>query len=278
MNWIATIFSVSLLFSSISSVVAGPVQSGSAGTQGTATPAAAQNPGVPRLVRFSGVLKSSDGKIPSGNITMTFSLYEEQEGGNALWTETEPVEVSPDGHYSVLLGATDPGGLPTDLFSGNKPRWVGVLPNAAGMQGELPRILLVGVPYALKAADSETLGGKPASAYVTTDALSALTQAKTASAVTALAVAPAASAVSATIAGTGATNYLPIWTNSTTLGNSTLFETGNNVGIGTITPASTLDVNGGATIRGFFQLPAAGTATATVGANSRTEDFLGFDL
>src|SRR3990170_1578308 len=31
---------------------------------------------------------------------------------------------------------------------------------------EQPRILLVSVPYALKAADAETLGGKPASAFV----------------------------------------------------------------------------------------------------------------
>ncbi|OFW36251.1 MAG: hypothetical protein A3J28_05125 [Acidobacteria bacterium RIFCSPLOWO2_12_FULL_60_22] len=37
------------------------------------------------------------------------------------------------------------------------------------MLEEQPRILLVSVPYALKAADAETLGGKPASAYLLAD-------------------------------------------------------------------------------------------------------------
>ena len=267
----AAILSISIAISSSSSVIAAPPQSDGKGAEVIATPPAAQVPGVPRLVRFSGSLKAEDGKSPSGTITITFSLYEDQQGGNALWTQTEPVDVSADGQYSVLLGATDAGGLPADLFNGDKPRWVGVLPNAPGFQGELPRVLLVGVPYALKAADSETLGGKPASAYVTTDALSALTQASSAATPRALAVAPTANA---TIAGTGATNFLPIWTNSTTLGNSTVFETGNNVGIGTTTPASTLDVNGGATIRGALQLTAGSVATATAGSISQTENFL----
>jgi len=34
-------------------------------------------------------------------------------------------------------------------------------------------VLLVGVPYALKAADADTLGGRSASAYVTTESASA---------------------------------------------------------------------------------------------------------
>jgi hypothetical protein len=45
-------------------------------------------------------------------------------------------------------------------------------------------------------------------------------------------------------AGTGTTNFVPIWTNSTTLGNSTIFETGGKVGIGNTSPAATLDVKG----------------------------------
>ena len=47
-----------------------------------------------------------------------------------------------------------------------------------------------------------------------------------------------------TVGGTGTTNYIPIWTNSTTLGNSILYQTGNNVGIGNTSPAGPLDVTG----------------------------------
>lgn len=58
-----------------------------------------------------------------------------------------------------------------------------------------------------------------------------------------------------TVGGTGTTNFIPIWTNSTTLGNSTLFQTGGNV-----------------VIRSALQLPATGTATALKGFNSQSLD------
>jgi len=78
---------------------------------------------------------------------------------------------------------------------------------------------------------------------------------------------------SATVVGTGTTNFIPIWTNSTTLGNSTLFQTGGNVAIGNTSPASKLDVTGGAFIRGTLQLPPTGTATALARFNSQSLDF-----
>lgn len=52
------------------------------------------------------------------------------------------------------------------------------------------------------------------------------------------------SAVLPAISGSGTTNYIPIWTSSTGLGNSKLYQTGGHVGIGTTTPAYTLDVAG----------------------------------
>jgi hypothetical protein len=58
--------------------------------------------------------------------------------------------------------------------------------------------------------------------------------------------------------------------------NSVLFQSGTGrtakLGINTITPASTLDVKGAATIRGLFSLPAGGTATAAKGFNSQAEE------
>jgi hypothetical protein len=52
------------------------------------------------------------------------------------------------------------------------------------------------------------------------------------------------SAVLPAISGSGTTNYIPIWTSSSALGNSKLYQTGGHVGIGTTTPAYTLDVAG----------------------------------
>ena len=49
---------------------------------------------------------------------------------------------------------------------------------------------------------------------------------------------------SATVSGSGTTSYIPIWTSSTALGNSKLYQTGGDVGIGTTHPGSALDVTG----------------------------------
>lgn len=45
------------------------------------------------------------------------------------------------------------------------------------------------------------------------------------------------------ITGSGTTNYLPKWTDSTGLGNSQIYDDGTNVGIGTTFPSSKLDVS-----------------------------------
>ncbi len=61
------------------------------------------------------------------------------------------------------------------------------------------------------------------------------------------------------IAGSGATNYLSIWTGVATLGNSILYQTGGNIGIGTNTPSQKLDVAGIIKMSGF-QLPTNATS------------------
>jgi hypothetical protein len=48
--------------------------------------------------------------------------------------------------------------------------------------------------------------------------------------------------ITGTIGGSGAANYLPVFTNANTLGNSLIYQTGGKVGIGTTTPAYPLQV------------------------------------
>src|SRR5205823_5854253 len=119
---------------------------------------------VPRLIKFSGVVKDATGKVMTGQLGLTLALYELQQGGSPLWVETQSVRADEQGRYTALLGAESADGLPLDLFTGGKALWLGVQPQLPGM-GEQPRVLLVAVPYALKAADADTLGGRPASAY-----------------------------------------------------------------------------------------------------------------
>jgi hypothetical protein len=117
---------------------------------------------VPRLVNFSGKAIDS-GKVISAIAGATFAIYSQESGGTPLWLETQNIQVDAKGNYTVQLGATKPEGLPLDLFSSGEARWLGVTINGGQEQ---PRVLLPSVPYALKAADAETVGGLPASAFV----------------------------------------------------------------------------------------------------------------
>ena len=123
---------------------------------------------VPRLVRFSGIAKPAGGQPGNRVVGITFALYREREGGAPLWLETQNVQVDPDAHYTVMLGATRLDGIPVEIFTSGEARWLGIQVEA---QAEQPRVLLVSVPYALKAHEAETLAGRPASQFVSTDNL-----------------------------------------------------------------------------------------------------------
>src|SRR4051812_19399918 len=76
----------------------------------------ADSPSPPPVMRFSSSLRAADGAPhTAGIVNMVFALYGGQTGGDALWTETQNVQVSADGRYTVLLGTASQGGLPVDL-------------------------------------------------------------------------------------------------------------------------------------------------------------------
>jgi hypothetical protein len=84
---------------------------------------------VPHLVQFSGMVSDVGGKPLAG---MTFALYKDQQGRAPLWIETQNVALDQGGRYSVLLGATQDGGLPAELFTSGEARWVADLGLRAG--------------------------------------------------------------------------------------------------------------------------------------------------
>ena len=223
---------------------------------------------VPRLVKFSGTLHDVQGKPLTGITGITFALYADESGGSPLWLETQNVTPDANGHYTVSLGATQSDGLPMELFSSGEARWLGVQPSG---QPEQPRVLLLSVPYALKAADAETVGGLPASAFVLAAPPSGGPSPSPENGGTpAPVVAPANPVDPDTITK----NFIPLFAdNAGTLGNSTLFQSGSGssakIGVGTTAPSATLDVKGATALRGNVTLPATGTANATAGKNSQ---------
>lgn len=231
---------------------------------------------VPRLVRFAGTARDLNGNALTGVVGITFSLYAEQSGGAPLWLETQNVQADSNGHYSVLLGTTQTDGLPAELFTSEQARWVGV--QVSG-QAEQPRVLLVSAPYALKAGDSETVGGLPASAFVLANsaAASAGKSAGTTASSTATTKAANSSApVNPTVTGKGVVDYIPMWDTTSDIVDSILFQKSSQIGINTITPAATLDVNGKTDVRDTLTLfPKSTDSTLAISGTSFKIDSTG---
>jgi trimeric autotransporter adhesin len=244
----------------------------SAGGRGMWAQGPAPDASVPMLVNFSGVLTDASGKPLTGATSVTFSLYQNQQGGEPLWGEVQNVQANSEGSFTVTLGAASQG-LPMGLFVRDEPRWLEV--QAQG-QPIPPRIMLMSVPYALKAGDAQTIGGLPPSAFVRAAPNSAFSTASGAqTSFPSTAIPPSASGVTTT---GGTKNTLPLWTTSTNIQNSIVTQTGSGnsakIGINTSSPAATLDIKGSSTVRGVFTLPANGTATATGGKNSEPQAFV----
>jgi hypothetical protein len=186
-----------------------------------AQPATKTTTAVPRLVQFSGTLTDAGGKPFSGAVGVTFSLYEEQEGGAPVWMETQNVQAGGNVEYTALLGSTRNEGIPAAIFASGQ-RWLGVQAQGAG---ERPRVLMTSVPYSLKAVDAETLGGLPASAFALAGASG--NGAGRSAATSANSVAASGSAEPATtegVTGSGTAGHLPLWTGASTVGNSLIFQ------------------------------------------------------
>lgn len=92
---------------------------------------------VQRLLKFSGTLASSERGGTAGKVTLRFAIYDAPYGGKASWQETQDVNLDAQGHYTALLGDTNPGGLPASVFSTGEAQWLEV--QSPGKQN-LPRL------------------------------------------------------------------------------------------------------------------------------------------
>ncbi len=101
--------------------------------------------GVPDKISYQGQLNDQAGAPVNGTVSMTFSLYEVESGGSALWSETQSVQVS-NGVFSVQLGAATP--LVSSLFAGNV-LYLGV--RAGADQEMTPRLHLTTAAYSHRA-------------------------------------------------------------------------------------------------------------------------------
>jgi hypothetical protein len=124
---------------------------------------------VPQVIQYQGVLADSNGKpLEDGVHGVSFRLYSAAQGGRPLWQEGHRVSTS-NGAFTVILGRQQPftrsvglSQTPTSVFD-TTPLYMGM---AVGQQGEIqPCQMLAAVPFALYAANADTLNGLDSSAF-----------------------------------------------------------------------------------------------------------------
>jgi hypothetical protein len=192
---------------------------------------ATELPSPTRLLPVSGILTDADGSPRTGPVVVTFGLYDEQADGTLLWTEVQEVQADQRGRYSALLGAVSP--LPQAIFSNEQARWL-----STELDGRrMPRTMLVAVPYALRAADADTLGGKPLSSFVMTGSDGRLHTTDRALA-------------QPLIDGSGTPGQLAKFTTATDVGSSVISETASGrIGVGLADPTGGTVVDSQFTVR-----------------------------
>jgi len=214
-------------------------------------------PAPERLIRMSGSLPEAAGETR----TLRFAVYDTATGGSPLWQETQTVHVDSAGNYTAFVGATSADGLPLDLLATGAPRWL-----AVEGPGDVvaPRTLLAAVPYAVAAAtavNAATLGGRPATDFQLTPAARRGNDGPAHDA-------SASADLESPAVNSGNVNFIGKFTNSIDLGNSQLYDTGANIGLGTIAPLDKFHVqfsNAGGTQTGLAVQNTSSAANAYSG-------------
>ena len=219
----------------------------------TAATASTANTAVPGLINYSGVLKDINGKPLNGITGVTFLLYKEEQGGAPVWIETQNITPDKNGKYTVTLGSTKLDASLSDSFANGEARWLGV--QISG-QDEQPRVLLVSVPYAMKAGDAQTIGGLPPSAFVLANSGKQGTTGNNAAGATASSASSKTSVPPANpaVTGKGVAGFVPVWDTASDIIDSVMFQKSSQIGFGTTSPTATIDVNGKGNVRDTLTL------------------------
>lgn len=111
---------------------------------------------APAVLPLQGTLGDAAGVPIDGVVSVTFALYAAATDADAVWSETQAIEVN-DGLFTALLGSASE--LDLGLFARGEAAWLGITIEG---DSELPRIEVGSTPYAgfaQYASDAQTLAG-----------------------------------------------------------------------------------------------------------------------
>lgn len=228
-----------------------------AGGPAYAAPQAPAAGTVPGGTNFQGYLRDDEGNLMSGYYTMTFTIYDDAVVGTSLWSEQQISVTVRDGYFSVLLGDDPLNLFPTDLFT-SPDRYIGVTVDPYTEM--VPRQRFASVPYAFHADRANGLSaadGDPQDAVSVNDAGTVTVEAGNV-------LVPQGgmcldSDGSCNVPGAGELRVSGggIHGGDSSGQNLYLVPGSGNVGVGTQSPSTKLDVAGGARVQGSLNVTSA---------------------
>jgi hypothetical protein len=218
---------------------------------------------IPHKMNYQGMLTDDVGTPITDDLDLTFRIFDAASGGNQEWTETQSDVSIISGLFNVVLGSVNSINLPFD-----EEYWLEIEIEGSGVV--TPRIQLTSMGYAYMAETALTDGDWTISGDNMYSSVSGNVGIGVASPsekldvngtirTTGFEMPTAASAgyvlttngtgvgtwqpvPGGDIGGSGTANYIPKFTSSTTVGNSAMYQSGSNIGIGTTSPTAPLTI------------------------------------
>ncbi len=234
-------------------------------------------PAFPHKINYQGMVTDNGGVPITGYHDFLFKIFDDPETGSMLWDEPQNGVYVEKGLFNVILGSVDPVDL---SFYEADEFWLDITVDGEQMPD---RLNFVSVAFAYRCLKADSAEADPDWTISGNDMYSAVSgnvgigqpgpaqkldvngtvqmtgfKMPTGASFGYVLTSDAggggtwAPAPSGGIGGSGTTNYIPIFTSSTTLGNSVIYQDGSNVGIGTTVADYTLEVSGSAAFNDYL--------------------------
>jgi hypothetical protein len=194
--------------------------------------------GIPQSINYQGYLADASGNpVPTGPYQITFAIYNTPIGGLPLWSSGSQTINVTNGMFNAYLGASPMPPLPSNLFSADTIRYLGI---TIGSDPEIsPRTHITSAAYSYQTLRSDTsvyastIADNSVSSYKIQDGTISNVDINAAAGISPSKI----SGTAATLSGAQTFTANNIFSSDLKIGDSTLWANSNGINIGTASVA-----------------------------------------